>query len=131
MISFNGSQIFGTAELRQMGPTATKRLQRSILPGVIGYRNYNLIGGRAPDTRVWTVSGRIIALSLSQAETMIERGQSYLNGKLYNFRSTGGRIYRNCELVDFRPSENYRAAMIGSTKVITIKVQGTIEQASP
>lgn len=130
-MKFDGKDIFGTAELRVSGPTGRRRVQRSQLPGVVGFRNYRLIGNTGPDIKVWIASGRLLAFSQQQIEQMVERGLRYLSGGVYTFRTTGGNNYRNCELVDYRTVEPYRRVNVSGIWLSTTKVQATIEQASP
>jgi hypothetical protein len=129
--TFNGRSIFGTVENRVIGPTGSSRVQRSILPGVRGFRNYSLTGGVGPDTLRFIATGRILAFSVGQAERMILDAQKMMDGKLYAFRSTGGNVYRNCQLVAFAQTENYRKAFVQNLWLVTTRVSATIEQASP
>lgn len=130
MIRYAGKNIFGTLQLRQQGPTAKTRYMRQQLPGVRGYRIFR-IGGNGPDSLVWSVSGRLIALTLADLERQIASGLALMDGRVGVFESTGGIVYRNCELVDYRPVPPFQRAFFNGGLVYTCMVQATIEQASP
>jgi hypothetical protein len=131
MIRFDGREIFGRHNLRQVGPAARTRNMREQLPGVVGYRNYRLTGGII-DTRIWQVTGWQVESSLRAAEQFIEAGLAYVDGAPYVFESTGGLRHRNCELTAFGPSANFfRVILPNGLSQILIQIQATIEQMSP
>jgi hypothetical protein len=116
--------------LRQQGPTARTRVIRKRLPGVTGYRAFALVTG--PDSKIWVARGLVIGTSLAFCERTVELGLAYLNGNpQYPFETTGGIIYRNCELTDYRPVSPYKHVLIFGQDYFTVEVQGTVEQASP
>lgn len=128
MIKFAGRNIFGSQQ-RQAGPMPTARILREQLPGVIGFRMYRL-AGRGPDTLLWTVSGRLVGLTIGDLERQIADAQSYMNGTAYAFQTIGGSVIRNCQLVDYRPAPPFQRVQYNGIFYSTVMIQATIERAS-
>lgn len=123
---FRNQNIFGSQQ-RQQGPIPKMREQRETLPGVRGYRVYQLVGSGA-DTRTWVVKGRLVARTLGKIQAAIANAQDLL-GTFGVFIETGGAVWRNCELTDFRQSGDYRSVNIDGVGYVTVEVSGTVEQA--
>lgn len=133
VITFGGQAIFGLYQNQIIGPTPTVRSQRHKLPGVPGYRVFNLTGNYN-DTKIFVCTGRIVAFSLDDCMIAVESGLSFMHSKLYVFTTLANRQYRNCELTDFRQSSKYmriRFPQDITRDYFTVEVRGTIEQASP
>jgi hypothetical protein len=128
MMRFANVNIFGT-QTRQQGPIGKARNQREMLPGVRGYRIYDLIGGGA-DTLTFLVTGRIIAKSLRVLESFVSDNVQRM-GQIDTFESTGGLFYENCELVDYRiiSTPNYQRVVFNGSTYWIADVQATLEQA--
>ena len=120
-VLFARKDIFGTP-VSVTGPVKAIRTQRESLPGVNGVRIYRL----GEDTRTWSVRGRLTALSLQKLISLLEFGQSYQNGKLYQFQDSSGLKYDNCMLNDFRASSPRTWSSAG----YTIQIQATVEQVA-
>lgn len=127
---FDGREIFGQMQHRQIGPIARTRNMRETLPGVIGYRVYQT-AGPGPDTLVWTCTGRYVGTSLQDCERFISEAQAYMDGFPYVFETIGRQRVRNCTLIDYRQVSPYmRVITPEKLSLITVVVQGTIERMS-
>jgi hypothetical protein len=127
---FDGLLLFGE-QTRVIGPIPRNRQQREILPGVAGFRVYRL----GTDSVIWQVRGRLVASTLANLETLLMDGANYVDGQLYDFQTTGGNIFGDCLLNDFRPVEEIQAGsglILGSwASIWTVEVGATVEWASP
>lgn len=123
---FNGQNIFGSQQ-QQTGPTPKMREQRETLPGVRGYRVYQLIG-TGPDTRTWVIRGRYVANTLGRLQSAIADAQDRI-GTFGMFQETGGGRWRDCELIDFRPASGFQTCQINGATQYTCLIVATIEQA--
>jgi hypothetical protein len=123
---FRGQAIFGS-QVKQTGPIPKMRFQREQLPGVRGYRVYQLIGA-GPDTRTWILRGRLVASSLDRLQSSVRDTQDWI-GTFGIFEETGGTQWDNCELIDYRPVTDYRPCVVGGGTFFTCEVTGTVEYA--
>jgi hypothetical protein len=124
---FAGKDIFGS-QVRQNGPIAARRAQRETLPGVKGFREYQTTGP-GPDTRTWTVTGRIVATTLGALQNFISNSQALI-GTFGTFEETGGTTWRNCQLKDYRPQGAYQAISLSGVNFWTVEIAATVETAS-
>jgi hypothetical protein len=123
---FRGQLIFGS-QVQQTGPIPKMRFQREQLPGVRGYRVYQLIGA-GPDTYTWTLRGRLVATTLDRLQASIVNSQDWI-GTFGLFEETGGAEWDNCELVDYRPTSGFKRCIIDGITYFTCEVSGTVEYA--
>jgi hypothetical protein len=127
---FAGKDLFGQVGIRQLGPFARTRNQRETLPGVPGYRNYQLTGG-VIDTQFWQIQGRYLGFSLRDCEKFILLAQSYMDGSPYLFETNSGLKFRNCELTDWRQISPFQQVKYNNIWYCTFELQATVEQMSP
>lgn len=116
--------FFGT-EIRQSGPMPKMRNLRETLPGVKGYRVYDL-AGFGPDTVTMTFTGRLKGVSPLDLQRAIETGLSYL-GKIGLLETELGMTYRNAELIDYRPVSPYAKMIYRNQYWYTVLIQATFE----
>lgn len=128
MPTFNGENIFGFAVRQEQ--FAKMRIMREELPGVQGYRLYNLSGVN-PDTRCWTVRGRLLDLSATRLEQTLASGENYMDGLFYTFVTNGKRTFKNCQMIDFRQASAVRRVRVAGVLYSTCEIVASIEQASP
>lgn len=127
MPTFNGDNIFGT-QVSQTGPTATRRVQREQLPGVRGFRSYNL-QGIGPDTFAFVLRGRLIASTPAGIINKITAAQNNLN-RIATLVDNAGLIWRNCQLIAYLPQSPYKRCVIDGADWYTVEIVATLEQAS-
>lgn len=112
----------------QTGPTATRRAMREQLPGVRGFRSYNL-QGTGPDTVIFVVRGRLIDTTPARLINRVSAGQNRLN-EIATFVDNAGLAWRNCQLLAFTPTAPYKRCIIDGTDWYTVEIAATLEQAS-
>ena len=125
---FNGDQIFGTSAVKLTGYTPGFRGQREYLPGVGGYRIYQL-GRDAPS---FNYVGRLSETSLAGLYAKIELYGTYVNGALYTLTQEGGATHTNCELQSYNlASEIQKVTYIDGVTLFTCLVSGVIRHTTP
>lgn len=127
MPTFNGSNIFGI-NVSQMGPTPTRRAQREQLPGVKGFRSYNL-QGQGPDTVAFVMRGRLVEQTPARLVNFISNSQNLLN-LIASFTDNAGINWRNCQLIAYQPIGPYKHVLINNVDYYTIEITATLERAS-
>lgn len=128
MPTFDGVNIFG-AQVSQIGPTAKTRAMREQLPGVKGFRVYNL-SGEGPDIRVFVVRGRLVDDSAAALQGRVVSAQAMLN-RIATFVDNTGTVWRNCMLAAYDPASPYKVCVIETFAKYTVEITATLEQASP
>lgn len=119
--------IFG-GQTTQVGPVPQSRVMREQLPGVRGYRLYQLVGPGA-DTLTWTVQGRIVARTFRGLILFLTGVMDNDVGRIAKFVDNSGEAFDACELVDYRPVPPFQRCKIGGVDYMTCLVQGTIQRA--
>lgn len=113
------------------GPFSNPRGQRSILPGVSGFRTYHL----GTDSVRWTVRGILAATDLLSLENKLFTGCNYQDDALYDFTTSAGTVFPNCLLTQYGPASEVMGAwvMVGSSWIrgVIQYVQGQVEWAAP
>lgn len=131
-MKFNNEDIWGFAGLVEVGPIGSCRQMRETVPGVAGYRIYEL----GADSVIWHCEGRLVAFSREDLAGQIWKGTNYrLRGGLYTFTSRDGQTYDNCQLVSYEPIGRPQGVTlkIGGSEIIgaTVRVRGIVSWCAP
>ena len=127
MLSYGGSQIFGTIGTYSIGPRHEYRALRQWLPGIDGYRIYRL--GRTHGG-VWVCGGRLVYDSKALLEAALDTFGQMIDGRLRTFQTSGGLLYSNCQLVGFEPERAQMVYYEKTTPQATCVVRGLITRAA-
>jgi hypothetical protein len=127
---FNGQPIFGT-QTRNIGPQPKPTVQRERIPGVAGFRVYNL----GTESVIWEVSGLVVGGTIAALEDALFAAAGYMDGGLYAFATTGGSVFEGCLLQSFNmageitPMDGYidGAAFEG----FCVRVRAVVEWSQP
>ena len=126
LLEFDHQQIFGVAT-RMVGPANRHRAMRHNVPGVAGYRLYDL----SIEAKVWRCEGTLVAPTLGALIDDVEWGGSYVDASLYDFNDSDGNLYLFCELNDYGPIGNYQRGAVNGVDSFFVRVGGTVIQAYP
>ena len=123
---FNGLRLFGWPT-RQGGPIPAYRTQKHVIPGIRGFRIFDL----GAESLTYTVRGRISTLSLAECEELVALGCSYVDANVYQFRTTSLLLLNNCNMTDFRPVGGFQRMKYRTLDAWTVEVQGTVVWMNP
>lgn len=129
--SFNGVARFFGRQSRVHGPFAKPSVQRERLPGIAGFRTYNL----GTESVTWNVRGIVSADSLANLEAAVNSAVSLMGGGLYQFVTTGGTVYDGCLLQSYVPeaAPQYFKGTVGgvATEGYLVIINAVVEWAQP